>query len=229
MRIATYNIAAGQYCNQQLQVLKEQIEKYEVDIVGVQEVDYLTGRSGKVDQIQALKGRESDFTKFDQAIAFDGGSYGLGMVCQLPVSASNFEKLESKKYEQRIIQKFSIQIGDRIGSFYNTHLSFEDSKVRAEQMHYLKDLLDHDTSAFQIVTGDFNIESIAEWALFQEDYQLVNGYGGIWHDTFPGDDCITHQLDQIILSKHFSIAQVDVVKTNYSDHYMLWTEVSLNQ
>lgn len=229
MRIATYNIAAGQFCNKQLELLKDQIRAYQIDIIGVQEVDHLTGRSGGVDQIQALKGEEDDFAKFDKAIDFDGGGYGLGMVCKLPVAACSYEPLESRHYEQRIIQKFTMRIGEVEGSFYNTHLSFEDKATRQNQMQYLKSLLDQDSGAFKIVTGDFNIESTKEWDLFKEDYLLVNGYKGVWHDTFPGDDCVTHKLDQIILSKQFDIQQVGVVQKPYSDHYMMWAEVELNQ
>lgn len=227
MRIATYNIAAGQFCNQQLEILRDQIKSYQIDIVGLQEVDELTQRSGGVEQIEALKWEKEDFAKFDRAIEFDGGSYGLGMICKLPVEACSYESLDSRHYEQRIIQKFTIRIGEVEGSFYNTHLSFEDKATRQNQMKYLKNLLDKDLAAFKIVTGDFNIESTEEWDLFKEEYLLVNGYKGVWHDTFPGDDCMTHKLDQIILSKQFDIQQVGIVEKPYSDHYMMWVEVSV--
>lgn len=229
MRVATYNIAAGQYCNQELYKMREQFERYQIDLIGVQEVDQCTRRSGQIDQIEALKRSDQEFVKFDKAIDFGGGAYGLGMISKYPVIASSCQQLDSKHYEQRIIQKCTLQIGREQVSFYNTHLSFEDSVVRMSQLDTLKKLLDQDPAGFKVVTGDFNISSTKEWELFQLDYQLVNGYQEIWHDTFPGEDCGTHQLDQIILSKNFKIEQVELVKTDYSDHYMLWTEVTYNK
>ena len=226
MKIATYNIAAGQYCHQDLQVLTKEINEHAIDLLGMQEVDYKTGRSKKVNQIEALKSNPMTFTAFHKAIDFDGGAYGLGCLVNVPVEDATYEQLESNGFEQRIVQKISIKLGDQTGSFYNTHLNFEDTKTRKDQLKYLKSILDQDDAAFKILTGDFNIEDTKEFDLFLDNYQLANGHNGVWHDTFPGDDCVTHKLDNIILSKNFRINQVGVVKNNNSDHYMLWVEVS---
>lgn len=226
MKIATYNIAAGQYCHQDLGLLSKMIDEQEIDVLGVQEVDNKTGRSQQVNQIEALKSKEKTFSAFHKAIDFDGGAYGLGCLVNMPTLDVTFELLESNGFEQRIYQKISIKIGERTASFYNTHLSFEDTKTRKDQMAYLKRLLDEDEAEFKIVTGDFNIEDRSEFELFLEEYQIANGHNGVWHDTFPGEDCVTHQLDNIILSKNLHINEVGMVKNNYSDHCMLWVDVS---
>ena len=226
MKIATYNIAAAQYCHQDLGLLSKMIDEQELDILGVQEVDNRTGRSQQVNQIEYLKSKETTFAAFHKAIDFDGGAYGLGCLVNVPTLGVIAEPLESNGFEQRIYQKVSIKIGDYTGSFYNTHLSFEDTDTRKNQMAYLKHLLDEDDAEFKIVTGDFNIEDKSEFELFLEEYQITNGHQGVWHDTFQGKDCVIHQIDNIILSKNLHVNEVGMVKNNYSDHCMLWVDVS---
>ena len=74
MKIATYNIAAGRYCHQDLGLLSKVIDEQEIDVLGVQEVDNKTGRSQQVNQIEALKSKETTFSAFHKAIDFDGGA-----------------------------------------------------------------------------------------------------------------------------------------------------------
>lgn len=225
MRIATYNIGAGQYCHTDMSILAGELNKHHIDLLSLQEVDKMTGRSGKINQLEALKNDHTVFAKFHKAIDFDGGEYGLGFLSTLSVEDSNHALLESSNFEQRILQKFSIKMGDKRVSFYNTHLTYEDAATRKDQMKYLKSVLDRDSSEFKIVTGDFNIANCNEFDLFLEDYNLVNGYNNMWYDTFPGENEGSHRLDNIILSKNIRINHIEVIENNHSDHFMLLVDV----
>ena len=58
----------------------------------------------------------------------------------------------------------------------------------------------------------------------------ANGADGVWHDTFPiGDDenMKTYSIDNIITSSNIEITNVNYVKTDLSDHTMMYADLIL--
>lgn len=56
------------------------IERQHPDVIALQELDSMTGRSGHRDQLAELAKRTSYHPVFGKAIDFDGGSYGVGIL-----------------------------------------------------------------------------------------------------------------------------------------------------
>jgi len=63
------------------------IEQQQPDVVALQEIDSVTGRSGHRDQLVELASRTQYNSVFGAAIDFDGGKYGVGILTrEFPVS-----------------------------------------------------------------------------------------------------------------------------------------------
>ena len=89
LRIMSYNIRNGRGMDEvtDLERIAEAIRKVAPDVVAVQEVDSVTGRSGGIDVLRTLGERTLMFPTYAPAIDFDGGKYGVGMLSkEKPVS-----------------------------------------------------------------------------------------------------------------------------------------------
>lgn len=58
------------------------ITRQQPDVVALQELDSMTGRSGHHDQLGELARRTQYHPVFGSAIDFDGGKYGVGILCR---------------------------------------------------------------------------------------------------------------------------------------------------
>ena len=63
------------------------ISQQQPDVVALQELDSMTGRSGRHDQLGELASRTGYHPVFGAAIEFNGGLYGVGILSrEMPVS-----------------------------------------------------------------------------------------------------------------------------------------------
>ena len=63
------------------------ITQQQPDVIAIQELDSMTGRSGHRDQLDELASRTGYLPVFGAAIEFDGGKYGVGILSrEMPVS-----------------------------------------------------------------------------------------------------------------------------------------------
>jgi len=112
--------------------------------VALQEVDKLTARSGKVDQLKEIENITGMQGVFCRAIDFDGGEYGLSILSKYPVTLDEIIQLPSGQREQRI------------GCIINTHLDTkENPQVRLEQIRELNDRT-MEMRGIKILLGDMN-------------------------------------------------------------------------
>ncbi len=88
IQIMSYNIHHGAN-RQEVNTLAEIgrfIKESGVDLVGLQEVDSMCNRSGKVDQMKKLGEITGMQYAFVRHFAYDGGAYGLGILSKYPIS-----------------------------------------------------------------------------------------------------------------------------------------------
>ncbi len=65
--------------------------------------------------------------------------------------------IEPRCFQRVLVEKEGKQI-----AFYNTHLSWEDMTLRAQQMETLVKALDEDSCEYKIIVGDFNADQATE-------------------------------------------------------------------
>lgn len=158
LKVMTYNIAAGaNNFKVDLKKTAETIKAVDADIIGIQEVDRLTNRSGKVDQAQVLADLTGYNLVFGKTIDFDGGEYGIAILSKHPIS-SHYQINLPGGDEQRIALIAQVEVPgfDVPITYINTHLDWhENPEVRMGQI-YAIDEHTLDLRGIKILGGDFN-------------------------------------------------------------------------
>lgn len=231
IKVGSFNIAATR--NGTIKELNQLMEKNELEIAGIQEVDRYTSRN-PIDMLEEFK-KEGYFTEshFKKTIDFGGGEYGIGILSRDTLTDKGGGSLisegisEARAYSRAVITKDGKQI-----AFYCTHLTHEDKDVRQQQLDQVLEVMDNDPTPYKIMTGDFNTgSSIKENYPMMENYNIANGYNGQWLKTYGGDgdgnQSESKSIDNIILTRNIKIMSVGVEETTLSDHYLLHADLKL--
>lgn len=221
-RVGTYNIKCGDsMIDYDMSLIADDIKALDLDIVGFQEVDDKTERSGGRDVLKLLADALGyKYYRFTKSIDYRGGGYGTAIVSRYPIVDFKAETLphsETADWEQRAFGVATVDINGTLLKFVNTHLSLGDASARRVQFERLSAVV-KDFDRF-IITGDFNTEDIAELSSVPNT-ALVNA--GKYKTFFETSIAI----DEIILSEGWTVTESGMKDANgHSDHNMLWAEV----
>lgn len=226
LKIATYNIANGYWCGHDMKKLADDILKVSPDIIGLQEVDRFCKRSKFIDTVKLLSELTGyKYTHYTKNIALEGdrstygqeGEYGTAVLSKHPILSAEAVMLDSANYEQRGYSKCSIDVNGEKLTFINTHLTYENTEKRKEQLVHLGEVLKNESSFF--LTGDFNTET------FDDFKPITNGTltnnEKTRFESFPATKVA---IDNIVYSSDFERIIANTVPSNASDHIMLWAE-----
>ena len=206
LRVGTFNIAANK--NPDVDELRELTEKYNLEVVGLQEVD------------------------ISKAIDYGGGEYGIATVAKYDFTENSETLLDTEAAgpdsEDRVFQRSVFEKEGREIAFYNTHFSYENPEVRVVQFAQLKEALAEDDAEYKIVVGDFNADQYqSEFYTMLESMDMANGYEGVWYDTFNGVDetMKVDTIDNIFVTRNLSIESVEMDESGLSDHNLFMAEL----
>jgi len=164
--VMSYNIHAMRGMDKKVDVdrIAKVINDQNPDVVGLQEVDQFTERSGKIDAIKILEEKTGLYGVFMATFDYQGGEFGNAMLSRYPIIDQKLYRLPSRdNYEPRLMMMISciIESGDTV-HFYNTHLDHhrQDSD-RPIQVEAIKKIIKNDQSKI-IFTGDFNCQPGSE-------------------------------------------------------------------
>lgn len=198
------------------------------DVVFLQELDWEVPRSNKARVLALLAEQLKMNYVFFPAIPLDGGTYGVGILSVYPLTYTTLAPLPVKKGDEgRVIARAGITVNGEEITLFNTHLSFENTDKRLEQLEFVSEEINNGYEKF-ILCGDFNAESYAEYDKLQ-NATLVNNTETNYM-TFAGDDepdGYFRGIDNIVLSKNFEVLNSKMVETKISDHNMLTAEIKL--
>ena len=204
LRVGSYNIYHLGKVNGDAQIIANVISDYELDVVGLQEVDKNAGRDGpRQDQAKVLADKLGWYYGFSKAINLGSGEYGNAIISKYPIESYKTVQLSSPGEEQRVMGHAVLKVGDKKINMLNCHLAF--SGLNASQVQEVKEYvagLDN-----YILTGDFNTSPA----------NLTPIGGAMAMDS---------GIDNI-LTKNFTLKKGSKVDNNYSDHKMVYTDVSL--
>ncbi len=221
LRIGSYNIQHGALASGDLTLIGDVIKNARLDICGIQEVDLGTARVNGADQpalLAAAAGME--YYRFTRSIDYRGGEYGTLILSHYPIEEFTATKLYSGEKEGRAVGHTVINVNGRRIDFFNTHLSYESRELRRVQFGELRGMLD-DCGTY-ILTADFNTEDFGEFDAL--------GYGSLVNNranrlvTFPG---ASTAIDNIVVSADIKPGACGTVRESHSDHYMLWSELTV--
>ena len=99
LRVMTYNIHHGADRDEKntLDSIGHFIKRINPDIVGLQEVDSVCVRSGKIDQMKRLAEITGMHYAFVRHFPYQGGAYGVGILSKYPIVKTESKKLELLK------------------------------------------------------------------------------------------------------------------------------------
>lgn len=230
---ATYNILHGADAGFDWGRLAAHIREAGADLVGLQEVDMGTWRSGGRDTLAGMLAATGfAYGHFIPAMDYDGGRYGCALLSRYPILSFDCFPLECGDREPRAVGRAVIDVDGRRLTFLNTHLSYETPADRVPQFARLRELLP-EQGPF-ILTADFNTEDFSEFS------QLTVSVGGPAALTNGGRDSAGHDIlcktfrdppaaiDNIIYSRDtLTLLRAGMINSTDSDHNLLWADFAL--
>ncbi|NSL88160.1 endonuclease/exonuclease/phosphatase family protein [Chitinophaga solisilvae] len=161
VKVLTYNIHHGENMKGilDLQGIANVILATNPDLVALQEVDSVTQRTGKTDQLKELAAITGMYTYFAKAMDYGGGGYGTGILSRYPIAGGITFSLPTitKGNEPRVAGIITVKLpGDSLLQFASAHLDAEDKPAdRIAQANALVEYF-RMTQTPAILAGDFN-------------------------------------------------------------------------
>ncbi len=219
IKVMSYNIHHGADKNEVLTLdeMGKYIKDSGADIVGLQEVDSMCTRSGKVDQMKCLAEITGMHYAFVRHFAYGGGAYGLGILSKYPISnvKNNRITILPPNPEKPSLAHLTAEImlpGKRPLLFSTVHLSLntESRLVQADEV-----LAQTAGEIPAIITGDMNANPGTAEILKLESRFTETGKNAVF--TFPAGKAVK-KIDYVMVSKpHLK----SVVKSEVHDEVLL--------
>ena len=220
VQIMSYNVrhCAGMDLVVDYDRTAEVIVKNQPDVVALQELDSMTGRSGRKYQLEELAKRTSYFPVFGKAIDYNGGGYGVGVLTkEQPLST---KRIPLPGEEPRML--LLVELENYVIAC--THLDLEESERWASVP-----LIINEAQRWEkpfILAGDWN--DTPESQLLLELTRLFTINSGNDY-TFPADkptECIDY-VATFNNSPGKTIESVVVDEPEASDHRPLMVKLAL--
>ncbi|WP_169306858.1 endonuclease/exonuclease/phosphatase family protein [Pedobacter polaris] len=203
-----------------LDAIAEVIKKENPDLVGLQEVDRFTKRSGNIDEAKILAEKTGMQYQFFKAIDHDGGDYGVAILSKFPIkNGTKIDLPQVIKAEARILSYATVTLPNKTNLiFANTHLdATKADSNRVVQMKSILAALGSKKEAI-ILVGDLNCEARAE-PIILLDQQFKRSCTASCARTIP-QDFPKKTIDYIALKNaSWNVSGYYVIPETYaSDH-----------
>ncbi|MBR6548588.1 MAG: endonuclease/exonuclease/phosphatase family protein [Clostridia bacterium] len=213
LRVATFNIHI--LSDASAATIAKDITDAGLDIVGLQEVDNNTIRTGKKDQAKLLADELGWYYGYSKAIDLEGGAYGHAIISKYPIKSYSTFQLPSGTEEQRVCGHAVIQVGTQMVNFFNTHTTW--TSLQSGQFQEIADRLSGLDNF--IITGDFNCSNFAAFNVFGGN--IVNNATNTF--VTNGED---GAIDNIVVCKKWTVGKGTMVNNGHSDHNMLYADIT---
>ena len=238
--VASYNVhnfeqSTANY-SKAMRAIAQEIKTINPDIIGLQEVDCNTDRSGNIDQVAVLAQMAGyEYYYFGKARDYDeNGDYGHAIMSKYPIISSETVQFVNQSGETRSYEHLVIEINGTLVNVYNTHLTLWN--VQAEQLAEIT--ASAEAQEYAIIFGDMNsTPTEVSSAINQEKMISLNG-GETYtspKNTFPAGVNPTKPIDDIIVSRSFKYYWesendngIIVNVSDNSDHNMIYTYLAVS-
>jgi len=186
--ILTYNIRHGAGMDNTMNLERQAaiIKACEADVVGLQEVDSVTDRSGMIDEAAYLAQENNMVGTFGRAIDYDGGKYGVAILSkEKPLSVKNIP-LPGAEPRTLLVCEFEQFV------FACTHLDLEEQNRLASVDIIVNEAKKWDKQFF--LCGDWNDEPGSELLeRMKESFTILSNTNGEYklyptYLSFPADE-----------------------------------------
>ena len=220
VKIMSYNVrhCAGMDLMVDYDRTAEVILKQMPDVIALQELDSMTGRSGRKYQLGELANRTNYYPVFGKAIDYDGGGYGVGVLTkEQPLST---KRIPLPGDEPRVL--LIVELENYVIAC--THLDLEESERLASIPLIIEEAQRWEKPL--ILAGDWNDHPNSQLLQELKKYFTINSGNDF---TFPADvpnECI----DYVATFNHFpgkTIESVVIDEPEASDHRPLMVKLQL--
>lgn len=223
LRVMSYNVrncrGLDDYESINVERIARVIRGHSPDVAAIQELDRKTRRSGQRDILEELADATGMIGSYGEAITFQGGAYGVGILSkQRPVRMYHVPLPGKEEARVLLVCEFDTFV------FFCTHLS-----LTAESRQASAEIIGRERAKFAkpvLLAGDFNAQpEAAELRVFEQSWKRASPL----LPTFPADkpDRI---IDYIFVSAgtEFRVADASVVDEPVaSDHRPVFANVYL--
>ena len=232
IRILTFNIYHGATMNggYNLDLIANVIKSADPDFVLLQEVDYKTNRSKKMDITTVLGYKTKMLPLFARAMYYDGGEYGEAVLSKYSfIKTRNVLLPNTEGHEPRAAVEITVEIkpGDTV-SVIGTHLDHTgDNTNRIMQVNKIIESFSRNKYP-TILAGDFNAQPGS--VTIEKVKQYWNpSFGEIPAPTFPSDNP-RKKIDYVFYSpkNKWKVFKTKVIRDSVaSDHCAYLVELGL--
>lgn len=243
IKIITFNIAHGKGMDGIVDIERQAdvIQRYNPDIVFLQEVDMYTKRAGESNQIREFSKKiYLPYCSMESNITLEDGYYGDGIISRFPISFSvNYlMPLTDLNHEQRGILCNRISLGTTRINLFSVHLStYEDERILAcKELNRIINKIDK--NEIVIIGGDFNVgvtrlgkgkytfdkqEEYEEYKILRKKLNQLPNENDTWFSKL-GQGCI----DTIFYSSNIKLLKFETVDVEKkSDHNAIYAEFDI--
>jgi len=205
-----------------LQRIADVINQASPDVVAVQEVDSVTGRSNQTDVLHELADQTLMYRTYAPAIPFDGGKYGVGILSKEKPITSRYIPLPGREERRTLLLvEFEKYI------FACTHLSLTEED-RISSIHFIRREAEAANKPF-VLAGDWNDTPDSPFiAEMQKDFLLFSNPKQF---TFPSPapkECIDYIAGYKTKGMPFTVLSGQVINEPVaSDHRPLVADIRL--
>uniref|UniRef100_A0AB33J3I1 Endonuclease/exonuclease/phosphatase domain-containing protein n=2 Tax=unclassified Prevotella TaxID=2638335 RepID=A0AB33J3I1_9BACT len=162
LKVLTYNTWGGRDGGasvEQIQSIASVIKQINPDVVGLQELDMYTKRSGTsrniAEEIAKLCGMSYFYVP---CISFDGGQFGDAILTKLPVKEKRSYPISAPAgYEGRGLGQIMLEFNGQDIYFLNTHLDHKRADIRLDQVNQIISKISKLQHPY-ILVGDLNAQ-----------------------------------------------------------------------
>lgn len=188
IRVAAYNVKHGRGMDEvvDLERIAAVLRPLDADVITLQEIDFGTERTDRVDQAERLGALLGMTAHFGAFMSYQGGEYGMAVLSRLPVTHVENHRLPDGD-EPRTALEVIVEVGvarERV-SVVGIHFYRTPEERRAQAVALNRALEDREVPV--ILAGDFNSTpgDIVFDALLEATWHPVKKSGEV--NTFPAD------------------------------------------
>ncbi|MBQ6824405.1 MAG: endonuclease/exonuclease/phosphatase family protein [Clostridia bacterium] len=236
IKVASYNIKCLMF-GTQLDAVAAELKEIDADIVGFQEVDFNTNRSGPGNQIQMIaEAAGYPYWAFTKLMDFQGGQYGMGIISRYPIKESTDTAyvILAEGDHPRKFGRHVLDVNGRELVFYNTHMTLGTDAVNGAELKQVTNKMANDDYA--VLVGDMNMkpDNMGQYVNTKK-VTVLNGGDDFTFSTptFPAGKKPTSAIDNIVVTDTMDYywndntgVGIEVSYTDNSDHNLIWTYVN---
>ena len=237
IKVASYNIKVLMY-GTQLNEIAAELKQIDADIVGLQEVDWNTTRSGAGNQAEMLaKAAGYPYWAFTKLMDHQGGQYGMGILSRYPIKESTDTTYQviAEGDHPRKFGRHVLDVNGKELVFYNTHMTLGTEAVNGVEVKQVTTKMSYDPYA--VLVGDFNMkpDNMGQYVNTKKVTVLNGGDEfAFTTPTFPAGKKTTSAIDNIVVTDTLDYywneetgVGIEVSYTDNSDHNLIWTYVRI--